>query len=103
MLSGSSTKYLNPDDANIPTRRAESAEDAVADAIAEVRSEYEALVGPAVQRKQAAAIEQVQQQPGRGDPTPPATPPRTRDERGRFGAEGSLEQQLADLRAGYRR
>jgi hypothetical protein len=64
------------------------------DAIAMVRDEYEALVGPALERRRRAELDALQQQPG----TPPRAP------NGRFaGQELTAEELSRQLRQSWRR
>lgn len=71
------------------------------DAVSQVREEYEALVGHAVQQRQQATTEAVQQQPGRGEPAAPAAAPRVRQPNGQFGRAETAEDFARRLRQSW--
>ena len=71
------------------------------DAVSQVREEYDALVGPALQQRQQATLDAVQQQPGRAEPAAPTNTPRRSD--GRFSAPETAEQFARRLRQSWQR
>lgn len=72
-------------------------------AVTQVREEYEALVGHAVQQRQQATMEAVQQQPGRGEPAAPSAAPRVRQPNGQFAKPETAEDFAKRLRQSWMR